>query len=153
MSVSRHVEFKSTVFNTTEERSYFFNPGSFGDDVASWFIAELPCQGVTVDKEPGQEDFGWYMYFYANAKRYCLLISYQPGENSLTGYWMCTIERVSGTDLISAFLGARTRGIDLAAPWAIHKVLSTSKEVSDIRWFLGKNSWSDRNSRPTPFEE
>jgi hypothetical protein len=100
MSVSRQVEFKSTVFNTTEERSYFINPGSFGDDVASWFIAELPRQGVTVDKEPGQEDFGWYMYFYANAKRYCLLISYQP-HKELT-LWTVQPNR---TNLLIVLLG------------------------------------------------
>lgn len=40
------VTFKSTAFNTTEEKETFINPGCFGDDVGKWLIRELRSRGV-----------------------------------------------------------------------------------------------------------
>ena len=55
--------FKSNLFNSTETKDYFINPNCFGDDVAKWLLQELRAKGIKTDKEPGQEDFGWFFDF------------------------------------------------------------------------------------------
>jgi hypothetical protein len=54
------VTFNSAVFNTTQTKDYFINPGCFGDDVCKWLTEEFRANGVETDKGPDQEDFGWY---------------------------------------------------------------------------------------------
>ena len=61
--------FESRAFNHTEPKEYFINPCCFGDDLARWLMEELAQQGIGVDDEPGQEDFGWYFEFSIEAEK------------------------------------------------------------------------------------
>jgi len=53
------VTFRSSDFNPTESRPHHINPYSFGDDVAGWMVQRLKENGIAVEENPGQEDFGW----------------------------------------------------------------------------------------------
>lgn len=127
------VTFRCTGFNTTEEHDYFINPGNFGDDLALWLMDQLEKRGFSVDRndegKPGQEDFGWYLGFgAAGVPHTVLLASYDTEKQS----WWAQIERDAG--FIASFLGGRNRGIRPEAPQALHDVLSSSPQVSEIRW-------------------
>ena len=125
------VTFQSATFNTTEERDYFINPGTYGDDLARWVIAELSRRSYGVDIEPGQEDFGWYVNFRAGSRPYTFVIGYRPADGSDPGSWIGWIERDAG--FIASMFGGR-RKVDLSTVEAIHGLLAESPEISNIRW-------------------
>src|SRR5208283_4797714 len=83
--------FKSDLFNLTESKDYFVNPGCFGDDLARWLIERLRGKGVEVDPEPDQEDFGWYFNFVAADVPCCAVIG-----NVEESSWFVVIERRCG---------------------------------------------------------
>ena len=128
------VTFKSSAFNTTASKDYFINPGCFGDDVAKWFMAELRTKGIETDKEPGQEDFGWYFNFALPEGKHCLVIGFRPGDDKEEGTWIGWLERACG--FVGSLLGGRKRGISTSAVGAIQKVLSGSSKIRDIRWHV-----------------
>ena len=66
------VTFQSDLFNKTEERDYFVNPGCFGDDVCRFVISKFKSAGIECDDSPAQENWGWYFYFHANGTKYQL---------------------------------------------------------------------------------
>jgi len=147
-SIRRNVIFKSTAFNTTEAKEYFINPCCFGDDLAKWLIGELRRRGVHTKPEPGQEDFGWYFNFSVHDRDYQFIIGYRPGEEDQPGDWMCTIEKAAG--ILGSLFGARHRGIEIEASQAIHSVLSSSHQISDIRWFTDEGYRQEQNGSPEP---
>ena len=143
------VSFTSTAFNKTEHRSYFINKGCFGDDVAKWLIGELRENGVNADREPGQEDFGWYFNFVVGEKAHTFVIGYRPGdEKDEEGTWIGWIERDRG--LFGSIFRARKRGIDPLAIWAIHSILSVSPKVQDVRWHCQQDFDKGREELGTP---
>jgi hypothetical protein len=101
------VTFKSSAFNTSEEREYFVNPGTFGDDACRWIGRRLREQGVETDAEVGQEDFGSYF-------------NYKVPEGA---HW-----------LVGSALGGRSRGIAASALHAIHRALTGAAEIRNVRW-------------------
>src|ERR1043165_595276 len=117
MILRRNFIFQSTAFNTSEPKEYFINDCCFGDDLARWIIERLRAQGIHVEPEPKQEDFGWYLTFRVGKTDYDLVIGYRP-RNEQTGDWMCTIERRAG--LMGSIFGARDRGIQVEATEALH---------------------------------
>lgn len=132
------VTFRCTGFNTTENRDYFINPDNFGDDLALWLMDGLETRGFAVDRsdegKPGQEDFGWYFGFtVAGVPHTVLLASYDAEKQS----WWAQIERDAG--FFASLLGARNRGIRQEAAQALHEVLSSSPQVSEIRWQFKKD--------------
>jgi hypothetical protein len=131
------VTFKSAAFNTSEPRDYFLNPGCFGDDVARWLIQRLQEEGIQPVGEPEQEDFGWYIAFCADNATHQFLIGFRPGDAAESGDWVGWIERKRG--FVGSLLGWRRRGVRLAAAQAIHRVLSASPTVSNIRWHLPRD--------------
>jgi len=126
------VSFKSTAFNTSEDKTYFINTGCVGDDVAEWLIKELGNQGVNADPKPGQEDFGWYFNFQVAGKTHTLVIVFRPEDTRGRGTWIGVIERRRG--LIGSLFGRRKHGIDALAAQTLHSILSVSPQVQDIRW-------------------
>jgi hypothetical protein len=163
--------FKSTAFNTSEPKECFINDCCFGDDVARWFIRELRTRGVETEAEPGQEDFGWYITFRVDRIEYQLIIGYRPSDEidsgngnspwgsppaeatprddlQHNGDWICTIERRTG--LIKSLLGGRNRGIVPEAPQVIHAVLSSSPQITDIRWFSDAEFETEENAASAP---
>jgi hypothetical protein len=108
--VRRIVTFRSAKFNSTEPKPYFINPGCFGDDVARWLIAELCKRSVETEKEPGQEDFGWYLGFRLASVRYRFVVGFRPDDELEGRSWILWIERIRGL-FGSAFggRGARNR--------------------------------------------
>ena len=119
--------FHSSVFNTSEEKHYFINPGCFGDDLARWLIARLRSAGATTDDQPGQEDFGWFLTFVAPQGPHTCVIALRPGAG-----WVIWTERRRG--LLNSVLGGRGRDVAPSALMLLHGVLATAPEVTELRW-------------------
>jgi hypothetical protein len=144
------VTFNSTAFNMAEPRDYFINPGCFGDDLAKWLIDELRKQGMKADEQPGQEDFGWYLNFEIAGKGHTFVIGHRPMGESEAGIWIGWLERNAG--FIGSLFGGRKRGIQPSAIEAIHKILSNSALVRDVRWYLQRDfeEGNEEGGAPTP---
>ena len=123
------VTFRSTAFNTTQEREYFINPGNFGDDLGRWLMEELQSRSVEVDEELGQEDHGWYLGFRCGDTDYHLVVGHCDDTR---GEWIGWIERNAG--FLASLLGQRRKGIQPDACRLIHDVLAESERVSEVRW-------------------
>jgi hypothetical protein len=126
------VTFESTAFNMTEAKEYFMNPCSFGDDVANWLMSELRKRGARTDQIPGREDFGWYLNFEVTGIGHTFVIGHRPTGDSEQGTWIGSLERNRG--FVPSLFGARKRGIHASAVEAIHKILSSSPQIRDVRW-------------------
>lgn len=124
------VHFQSSAFNTSEPKHYFMNPCCFGDDVCRWMIQELRTRGAEADDEPGQEDFGWYLTFWADKTKHFFVIGFQPGEGATPGQWIGWLERAG---LLSRVFGRR-RGVSPRAFDLANEVLSSSAKVSSVSW-------------------
>lgn len=148
MTLRRNFIFQSTAFNTSEPKNYFINECCFGDDLARWLIERLRSRGIHTEPKPGQEDFGWYLTFRVGETEYNLVIGYRPGEEGQPGDWMCTLERKAG--LIRSIFGARKRGIQPDALAALHAILSTASEISNVHWFTDKEYQKEENGQTTP---
>ena len=148
MIVRRNVIFQSTAFNTSEPKDYFINDCCYGDDLARWIMERLRAGCIHTEQEPGQEDFGWFFTFRVGETDYDLVIGYRPGEENKPGDWMCSIERRAG--LIGSIFGKRNRGIQPDAPETIHAVLSSSPQITGVRWFTDEDYRKEENGQPTP---
>jgi hypothetical protein len=126
------VTFRSIAFNTTERKPYFINDGCFGDDLASWLIGELQRRGVTTDERPGQEDFGWHVDFQSSAAGSTLVLGFRPENDQSGGTWVGWVERSRG--FLASVFGGRNRNVDPRAAELVHSILSSSSQISDIRW-------------------
>jgi hypothetical protein len=126
------VTFESEAFNMAEPKDYFINPGCFGDDVAKWLIDGLRRQGLVTEDEPGQEDFGWYLNFETAGVTHTFVIGHRPTGEGEAGTWFGLLERNRG--FFGSLFGGRKRGVQSSAAEAIHKVLSKSQLVRDVRW-------------------
>ena len=113
--------FQSDVFNTTQEHNYFINACCFGDDVARWFIGELQKRNVVVDAEPGQEDWGWYIFFTCDNVQYTLQIGHRPEEDG-SDDWLCFIQTPPRTLL--SLIKREKKTIHPCAACVIHDILS-----------------------------
>lgn len=125
------VTFKSAAFNVTEPKSYFINSCCFGDDLARWFIRELRNRGLDTDDEPGQEDFGWYLNFNVLGGSHTFFVGHRPGSQGKAAMWIGWLER---NGLFGSLSGGRKRGINPLAAKTLHKVLSESPQIQDVRW-------------------
>jgi hypothetical protein len=130
------VTFEGTAFNMTEPKDYFINPCCFGDDMAKWLIGELRKEGIETDEKPGQEDFGWYLNFEVAGIGHTFVIGHRPTGESEEGTWIGWLERSRG---FSSLLGGRKRGIQLSAVEIIHRVLSASPLIRDVRWHFQRD--------------
>lgn len=142
------VTFKSSAFNSSEQKSYFINAGCFGDDVAKWLAEQLSAKGYPAAEVPGQEDFGWYFTFVLSGIEYCFVIGYRPGVDGLDGVWIGSLERSRG--LVASVLGRRKQGIEPAAARVVHEVLSSSPLIGDVRWHFDHEFDSGREKVGTP---
>ncbi|HEX4542434.1 MAG TPA: hypothetical protein VH114_04635 [Candidatus Acidoferrum sp.] len=145
------VTFESSAFNMLEPKDYFINPCCFGGDVAKWLINELRKLGVETDEEPGQEDFGWYLDFEVTGTIHTFVIGHRPTGESEAGTWIGWIERSRG--FIGSILGRRKRGIQRSATEAIHRILSSSPLIRDVRWHFQRNfdnAPEEREASSTP---
>jgi len=142
------VSFRSSAFNTSETKSYFINPGCFGDDVAHSLIARLRAAGVSVDAEPEQEDFGWYFEFEVPEGRHCCVIGFRPGDEADDSDWILSLERSRG--FLTSLVGARQRGIAPHAARHLHEALSRTPEVSMVRWFERQDFDAGREDASSP---
>ena len=129
-----YVTFRSSGFNATEEQEYFVNPNNFGDDLAKWMMQELQTQGVEVNPELGQEDFGWYFTFRSGGQSYDFIIGHRDSEGE---EWLGWLERKAG--FLPSLLGARKRGIPPEAAQFIHNLLAASARIQNVRWHLAKD--------------
>jgi hypothetical protein len=142
-----HVTFKSDAFNTREDKPNFINPGNFGDDVAAWVGERLRAQGLQVEPEVGQEDFGWYVAFQCGGTAYTFVLGSREDES---GDWLGWLERHAG--FLASIFGGRDKGIKTDALEAIHTALSGAPEIRDVRWHTKSDMFGMREERgcPTP---
>lgn len=171
------ITFQSKEFNTTEPQEHFINDCCYGDDFCKWLIEELSKKGVECDKEPGQEDFGWYFNFAVNKVTYCLVCGFRLNEepekkdekteaagnaddsadNSADdgdyshGDWIIWIERSAG--FMASLFGGRNKGIDEAVPRLIHSTLAAHPAITNIRWHKKKDFDSGREDLAIPNPE
>lgn len=131
MEVRTLVTFRSDKFNITEAKPHYINPYSFGDDVAEWIARRLKENGIAAEEKLGQEDFGWYLGFRSGRYAYNFVLAFNAD-----GYWLGWLERQRG--LVLSLLGARKRGIQPDAAKVIHSVLSSSEDISGVRWHFQK---------------
>lgn len=161
------ITFQSKEFNTTVPQEHFINDCCYGDDICKWLIEELTKKGVDCDKEPGQEDFGWYFNFSVNKVVYCLVCAFRLGEDqdqnqekdqekeqdqekkkeaasteAENGDWIIWIERSAG--FMASLFGARNKGLDEAVPKLIHSTLSANPAITNIKWHRKKDFDSGR---------
>jgi hypothetical protein len=109
---------------------------------------ELQARGFETGSKPGQEDFGWYFRFRVGEADYDLVIGHRPGEDGEPGDWICTIER--GAGFLASIFGARKRGIPQEAAQAIHAALSSSPQITGIRWHTDEDMRTEANGSDTP---
>ncbi len=124
--------FRSSAFNTSDPKAYFINASCFGDDVARWMIEHLRPLAVSTDDAPRQEDFGWFFEFEVPEGKHCCIVGSRPVDDPSESNWVAWIERSRG--FLGSVVGLRNRGIAPSAVNAIHAVLSTSSEISNVRW-------------------
>jgi len=142
------VTFKSSAFNTSEQREYFINPGCFGDDVAKWLGEQLRSRGYQAADAPGQEDFGWYLSFTVSGIEHCFVIGHRPGNEEDEGVWIGWLER--SRSYVASVLGGRQRDIQPSAARAVHEILSSSPQIRNVRWHLRRDFDSGREEIGTP---
>jgi hypothetical protein len=139
--------FKCDRFNTTQQRPEFINPDCFGDDVGQWLIDGLRRAGHRTDDAPGAEDFGWYVRYSVSGADCCAVIGYAPDEG-----WFIVVENDKG--LLGSIFGGRHRAVSADGVMAIHKILSESADIKDLRWYSWKEfqsrQWLDSPGSPTP---
>ena len=87
---------------------------------------------LETDDEPGQEDFGWYLNFLAANTAHTFVIGHIPTGETEAGTWFGVVERNRG--FFGSIFGRRRRGIQPSAVDAIHRILSTSPLIRDVRW-------------------
>lgn len=126
------VTFQSPEFNTTERRNYFINDCCYGDDVARALMEQLHSRGVQTDKEPGQEDFGWYFGFRTGDTDYQFVLGHRRADGNDPAVWIGWLERKAG--LVGSLFGARKRRIQSDSVSTIHLAISGLPQVSSIRW-------------------
>jgi hypothetical protein len=95
-------------------------------------MGALAARGITVDSEPGQEDFGWYFGFRVDEVDYHLVLGYQDGSDEEEGQWIGWLERRTG--FLASLFGRRNHGLQPAAAQVIHAILSADPEIYDVRW-------------------
>ena len=123
------------MFNTTEQRDYFINPGCFGDDLAAWFKEKLPS---AAPGDVDQEDFGWYLPLRYGGKDYFLVMGFREDEDD--SRWIVWIERQGA---LRMFTRRESKGIDADLVRIVHDTLTGESAISDVRWH--KKSDFDRN--------
>jgi hypothetical protein len=126
-------QFCSKIFNCTEQRDYFINPGCFGDDLSEWLTERLSNAGFQITRKPDQEDFGWYFTFLVQDVEHCVVVSFHPNDPDNGDRWVCWVERHTG--FIGSLLGGRKRGILPEAVQALDSILTNSNEIQFIGWF------------------
>lgn len=102
-----------------------------------WLIQELRKDGLKTDEKPGQEDFGWYLNFEAGGIGHTFVISHHPEGETEEGTWIGCIERNRG--FIASIFGARKRGIQASAAKEIHRILSRSPLIREVRWHFQRD--------------
>jgi hypothetical protein len=122
-----HVTFQSERFNKTEQRESFVNPDCFGDDVCEFMIAELHSLGM-VCEGPFSEDWGWCFVIRFSGRKFLLGTNYH-GD----GFWLIFLEAETG--LLANLFGRGRKSVPLELRRTIHKILTATDEIQDVRWF------------------
>jgi hypothetical protein len=131
--IPNHVTFVTALFNTTEVKDYFINDCCFGDDCAQWLIDKLKAQnGVQVDEEPGQEDWGWYFCAAVGPRRFLVGVGLCEDEDA-PNTWLVFVESELGW-LKRKLLGQTDHAELLLVCEAFDHVLKSEPLISDVRW-------------------
>lgn len=87
-----HLIFETDRFNVTQPKEYYINECCYGDDAAAWLRGRLADSNIEAT-EPGQEDWGWYIYVFHHGNRYFIGITgYAQDETaSNCGEWRLMI--------------------------------------------------------------
>lgn len=126
------VTFTSTSFNTTERLPNFIHPGCFGEDLAIWLTDQLRFRDIRTYQEPTQRDYGWYLLFGSGLTVHLLTLTFISFDNLGRGEWLGCVERRT---FVSAILGKRLRMPEDTAVEVIHRILSASSMIQNIKWY------------------
>ena len=127
LAETTYFTFKSSLFNTSEDKESFVNPGCFGDDVCEFFIKRLKNSPLNCDEEPIAEDWGWGFIFEYDKKRFFV----GCGFNVDYECWLMFID--PQRSLIQMMFG-KSDGVPLICAQAIHNALSESIDIIDLKW-------------------
>jgi hypothetical protein len=80
----------------------------------------------------GESAYQRYLNFEVTGIGHTLVIGHRPAGDTEQGTWIGWLERNRG--FIPSLFGARKRGIHASSVEAIHKILSSSPQIRDVRW-------------------
>lgn len=89
-----HLIFETDRFNVSQPKEHYINECCYGDDAAAWLrdrLAELDIEAG----EPGDEDWGWYVYVFHDGNRYFVGITgfAEVESHGNLGEWRLMIEK------------------------------------------------------------
>ena len=129
--------FKSSSFNTTEDKDSFVNPGCFGDDVCEFFIKELKNSPLQCSPEPIAEDWGWEFAFKFGEKQYFVGCAFNTDYEC----WLIFIERMKGfKEILTSIFAKQEDAVPLEVAQALHKALIESDKITNLKWHK-KDDW------------
>jgi len=140
------VTFQSDAFNTTEPKEYFINDCCYGDDVLNWLREELNKRGAKAD-EPGQEDFGWYMFYEVDGASVCIVGGVEPEER----IWTFEIE--NNVPFFKRLFGGESKNINPKCIQLVDDCLKDNEQIRNVRWHIKKEfeKGKDENGSDKPF--
>src|SRR5690242_15725135 len=83
--------FKSSRFNSTEQRPSFVKPDCFGDDLGQWLTERLRAAGHDTGDAPAAEGLGWCVKFSVAGTKYRALVGHVPDK-----VWSVVVENDKG---------------------------------------------------------
>lgn len=142
--VRNTVQFKSTTFNTTQIQPHFINDCCFGEDVALWLRPQLAALGHEVE-QPGQEDWGWYLDCRQHGITHTLNIGCVFEDDGPV--WQIYLERQ--VPLLNRLL-QRNREVEPNLTQALHQLLTTAPEATEIRWYRSDRQGQESEPSTVP---
>jgi len=136
-SIRTVATFQSEKFNVAQSQEQVINSCCSGDDLCHWIISRLQAQKIVCDDKPGREDFGWYFNFTLSGCEYCCVCLLREADGDNPAVWVLWIERNS--DIVAAASAGHEKHSSFTAPQLVHKILSQSTEISNIRWHFKKD--------------
>ncbi len=125
-----YVEFRSDLFPAYPGEEEETNPGRHGKRLAEFLVAGLRKAGIAC-KEPGPEDWGWYIDVENDGFRLWIAVGVYD-EYPEDGF-LCYIEPHEPV-LKKLFKKIDTRGPVGALQQAMDKVLTAERGIRDLRW-------------------
>ena len=127
-----HVSFLSTRFESHITDSKRTNVCWFGEDLAAWLLAHVSHLPFTFSEAPIQEDYGYG--FWVGSDLWVAVGIMDESIGVENAEWIVTVAYEPGFDLKKRLFGKPDRAGQLLVCQAIHAALSTTPEITEVRW-------------------